>query len=414
MNPETPSQVDRLKKVVRLFRRLKNVAWTDWEDLRQIHGSLEATEGNLRAAHDLEALGLLEGSVGPLPTKPQPGTWVKVTLLLLSLRWGEAVFARKLDEMLTERGSLRFRKPTSFFLARTDPSRTGGYLHAEEETKPAETTPAAVDKYLNTLRLIALLAEVSDKPDERGGEDKELFFKLRRSLTLPIDYGANDLVDLDPSCLKKIEALFQTEIHRHQTRDILKAALLDTLDGTRQRFVDVLARFDDLFRRFDDNYLLFVSEFSFEKIREQAEQHRLTYTAKLNAIFTGIQNKLLAIPAALVIVAGQIKGDEGVSLGNSMVLLGALVFAVLMWLLIRNQRHTLEALHAEMERENRKLGAHAEIREKLQDVYADLDVRYRHHRRLLGWVALVVAVSALLPFAVLGYHLLFPAPAVKL
>ena len=97
-----------------------------------------------------------------------------------------------------------------------------------------------------------------------------------------------------------------------------------------------------------------------------------------------------------------------------MVLLGALVFAVLMWLLIRNQKHTLEALHAEMERENRKLEAHDEIREKLQHIYDDLDDRYRHHRRLLGWVTLVVLVSAALPFAVLGYHLLFPAPAVKL
>lgn len=409
MSPEIPSRADRLKAAARLFRRLDNVDWTDWKQLRQVSGSLQATPENLQSARELEALGLLEAMDGTLPANAQPGNRMAVTLLLHELRSSKAVFARDLEEMLVDTRSFRFREPASFFLAATHPPIPGGYLHPDEKA----TRPARVARYHNTLRLIALLDEVSDKSDEKG-EEKELFFKLRRSLTLPIDYGADDLTEIDSSCLTKIEALFQAEVHQHQTRDILKTALLDTLDGTRQRFVDVLARFEDLFNRFDDNYLLFISEFSFEKIREQAEQHRLTYTAKLNAIFAGIQNKLLAIPAALVIVAGQIKGDEGISLGNSMVLLGALVFAVLMWLLIRNQKHTLEALHAEMERENRKLEAHDEIREKLQHIYDDLDDRYRHHRRLLGWVTLVVLVSAALPFAVLGYHLLFPAPAVKL
>jgi hypothetical protein len=402
-----------LQKAVRAFRELKDVSWSDWDDLRQIGGALKATNDNLVLARELEALRLLDSKVDLATFTAKPGQLVQVTLFLGELRSHEGYFARNLGAMLQEKILFRSVGPSSFYLAEDGPECPGGLLYPDEEGM----TPPAVEHFLDTLRLVGLLEQVSDK-SHRKGDQKEFFFKLRRGLSLQIVYTARDLVALEepdsredpdsPGRLDKIEELLGSDVHRNQIHDIFKSAVMKTLDGTHERFVDLLQRFGQLYRRFEENYLLFISEFSFEKIREQAEEHRLKYTDKLNGVFTGIQNRLLAIPVALVIVAGQIKGEEGASLGNIMILIGAIVFAGLMWLLISNQQHTLEALKGEIDRENKKLGAHKEIQEKLKDIYDDLEQRYRHHRSQLNRIKVLVVISVLLTFAVFVYHVLSP------
>lgn len=390
------SKADRLRLAVRVFRLLEDRDWDDWDDGREVSGTLPDSEENRRLAKELLKLNLLDDG----PGTPGGGK-VPVTLTLLTLRSEEAYFARTLRAMLEEKIRFRFTGPEVLFVAEPEGGAAAGYLHPDDADAPPE-----VARYLDTLRLVGQLERVADYVDWQGDE-ASLFFKLHRTLSLPVVYGSGDLVDLEapgaPGRLDKLERLLGSPTHGDQIRDILKAALIETLSFTAERFVDVLARFPELLRRFEDNYHLFISEFSFAKVREEVEERRLQHTASLNKVFADIQSKLLAIPVAMVIVAGQMKAD-GSTFDNFVVLLGAVVFAGLMQLLISNQRNTLESVKGEIDRERGKLAAYPQILPRLVAVYDQLNRRYLHQLRLLGWIELLVMIAVVFPLAVFLYY----------
>lgn len=393
-----------LRRVVELYRRFEpgSVSWAEWTAVREVSGELKASAGNLERAAELQKRNLLDtqASLAPRATGDHR---VRVSLILGSLRSNEGTFAYDLDSMLRE--SIRFRlfAPEAFFLAESGRKDGTGYLHPDERSLAS----GQLLSYLRVQHLIHLLEEVADYRDRDGGTEK-LVFKVHRTLDLPILYAATDLVALEApetdARLGKMERLLQSQSHQDQIRDLLKTALIETLEGSEEQFVDLLHNFARFFQRFDDNYHLFISKFSFEKVREQAEEQRLAYTDKLNAVFAGIQSQLLGIPVALVVVASQMKDSGDAVLENLLILLGALVFAGLLLLLVANQRHTLEALRLEIERTRKTITHHKQIRQRLEDIYSGLEDRYLHHFRLLGWIELLVGFSVLLPLGVFLHY----------
>ena len=71
-----------------------------------------------------------------------------------------------------------------------------------------------------------------------------------------------------------------------------------------------------------------------------------------------------------------------------------MVFALLMNLLINNQRHTLRAIKLEIDQQWDLIqGKHKTVAEQFKDNYRQLDDRYAHQHRLLGTVSALVAAA---------------------
>ncbi|UPG96588.1 hypothetical protein [Luteibacter aegosomatissinici] len=140
--------------------------------------------------------------------------------------------------------------------------------------------------------------------------------------------------------------------------------------------------------------MLYVSEFSFAKFKEDVEKDKIEFIAKLNKVFADIQSQLLAIPAALILIGSQMEYLGRWGTKNLLIVLGAFAFALLMDLLIRNQHHTLTALGSEIRREWGLIeGRHAAVASEFQSSYETLARRERHQKLLLGTVSALVAGS---------------------
>lgn len=399
---------DQLKLVVDAFRRLEEVDWSDWDDLSRVTGKLARTGDNLKLAARLQDLTLADT---PLDLASAAESEEGFELTLMPPTWADVYFARSLDSMLERLKVSKSKAPAHFFLAspadgfepapvKAAPAPAAGYLHPDEEAH----SPELVARYLEALRFVEVLQGVENYEDDRKGELTLIFFFLG-NLELPINYSTADLRPLRQ--LDRLQRLLLPGAYQEQMRDILKSALREILGAVeaKERFAEALRSFHELFQRFEESYELFISQFSFAKVREQVEEHRLAYTAKLNGVFAGIQDKLLAIPVALVIAASQMKHESGAALENFFVLVGALVFAGLMVLLLRNQRDTLQVIHEEIRRENTKLEReYREIRARLEDAFTSLEDRYRHQRWLLKLVGALVWSAVLFPLAVFAYY----------
>lgn len=140
-----------------------------------------------------------------------------------------------------------------------------------------------------------------------------------------------------------------------------------------------------------------MSEFSFEKIREQVEKEVFDFSVKLNKTFSDIQNQLLAIPAALILAGTQMKeGSENLWINLSL-FAGLLIFSLFISFLLRNQTNTLHAIKRECDSQWHAIKSkHKNVKPLLEEHYSTLKDRYLSQRIKL------IIVDGILSLSILG------------
>ncbi len=277
----------------------------------------------------------------------------------------------------------RLKPPAKFYLADGDALFTGDETALSQEGRD----------YLATTRFHALLETVSDY-HWGVGADKTLVFLHKEKIELTSEYTVADLHALPE--LDAFSAEFiASNTHQEQKRTILKTVLLELFSGrTKLRFSELLARFDDFVDKIRASYQLYVAEFSFQKVKAEVEKEKLDAMIKLNKVFSDVQGQLLTVPVALVLVGGQMKNVGSFTFENLMIWLGALVFSVLMNLLIRNQRHTLNAVKHEIDQQRQQIESkYQTIAPRFVDIYKEIEERHAHQHRLILVIDALVAIS---------------------
>lgn len=298
-------------------------------------------------------------------------------------------FAWSMEDLL--KNPVRSRKaPSRFYVADLD------YLHPDQKGE----MPSVVKGYFQRLKLIdSLQPPFADYQHSASGPET-LVFMTDRKLEISVNIDASEL-DPKNSIDDLIEKfIFSTE-HQDHKRTITRSCITDLFakQNTRVSSIEI----NDIFKNADllledirDNYDLFISEFSFKKIKNEVEKEKLDFTIKLNSVFSSIQNQLLAIPVALVLVGGQMENTGDWSQKNLVIWLGALAFSLLLSLLVRNQKNTLSAIRQEIDQQWQKIQSdHRSVAARFKDLYWSLDKRHQHQVQLIRTVDALVALSLL-------------------
>lgn len=312
----------------------------------------------------------------------------------LELRGSEVAAERRLEfsaphnffwslDALLAAAERRIQPPARFYLADLR------YSHPAVDAD----IPVAVARYQQAARLFRALRGVADH-ETKVGNSSSLIFLQQQKLEITAGYQATDLAELPQ--LDDFESDFiESTTHKQQKATILRSVLFE-LFGSQAKisFASVLANFKQLVDQVVSSYQLYVSEFSFQKVKAEIEKEKLEFTTKLNKVFADIQNQLLAVPAALILIGGQMENGGAWSIKNLLIWSGAMVFALLMNLLINNQRHTLRAIKLEIDQQWDLIqGKHKTVADQFKSNYRQLDDRYQHQHRLLGTVSTLVAAA---------------------
>ena len=293
------------------------------------------------------------------------------------------LFFSNIDELIVKPQWRRAAPSNEFYLLDAD------WMSTEENT------PAIVESWKSASKLLNLLASVADHCVKKAN-DIEIVFLYQEKLVLTSSYSSSDLVplvDLD---------VFQEEYldsgnHRDKKIQIFKSVVTEKYKGRgRVDYGEFLNDFSKLYNGLVNGYELFVSEFSFQKVKSEVERDKLEFTTRLNRVFSDIQNQLLAVPAALLLVGSQMERLEPADwyIKNIVIWLGAVVFSILMELLIRNQRNTLQAVKNEMNLQEVIFKEHhMAVFDKFSDVYVELGDRFLHQRNLLWFIRFLVCCA---------------------
>lgn len=224
---------------------------------------------------------------------------------------------------------------------------------------------------------------------------------------IPVHYSGSVLKAFDVAVAESlIKELELEDGHSKQRKEICCTAVCELLVNTptASRFADLLNRVTDLRARFDEGYKLFVSSFSFEKIREEAEAVRIEYTTKIHKTLADIQGQLLGIPVSTIVVATQFK-DLSAAPGqlwvNIAIMTGATIFCFLLLIALWNQKHSLDVISDEVNRHESALKRQSEdVASKLSDVFNKLRARILWHEVALAIIFLISIGAWLVGFTV--------------
>lgn len=306
---------------------------------------------------------------------------------------------KNLDELLMFQ-SAHVREPTQYVLWETG-------FHRADDVDDGDI----IDRYRKVLAFIQVLRGAAAFLDEH---EELLVFIRGGKFEVPVSYNVADLEAMDLGELDKVTRAIPKGTHKAECESILSEAIHEALSkhAPAERFIHLLRGLAEIHERFDRGYRLFAAGFSYEKLRDQVEAARIEYTGKMHKVFSDIQNQLLGIPVATVIVATQMKQHVQVNSEfwiSVAVLLGSFFFALLVHLLLRNQRHTLEVIGLEIQRQYKELEKQPHgVAANLLPTFDLLERRYLAQMRILrsiDWVVLAGVVLSVFFF----YQLSLPA-----
>jgi len=259
--------------------------------------------------------------------------------------------------------------------------------------------PDIVCRYRQILLQINLLVESAAYFDK---ENQEMIFVDDGKFVLPILYDTKDLQAVSLQAVNDLLSRLSQDTHRMQKLVILSRTIrsICAVVPEKTRFKCFLMHQQDVLKQFDEGYKLFVADFSYEKIVDQMEDAKLEELAKIHKTFSDIQNQILSIPVATVIVATQIKATSKVDATfwvNTAILIGAIIFVVLTCLLIRNQRDTLKAIDQEIERKRIKIEKeYVAIKDITEETMGSLKKRLNAQRWTFRAVEIIVTIGMIM------------------
>ncbi|MBU9480338.1 hypothetical protein [Burkholderia multivorans] len=339
---------------------------------------------DLRAIVDDEELGLT------LPEDEIDDVAVgdNVAIELLEPRLGIGIFATTFDDFLRAPSS-RIKRPNHFYILD---------LHYNSLANGAP--PELVSRYDELLKLISIFRETATYVDEPNAT---LVYLGKDRFDIQIRYTVDDIEKLDATSLKLvIDSITTQDNHREQKLAILGQSLKDSTKNVpdRERFSYILNKLSEIRDSYVEGYSLFAASFSYSKIKNELESAKVEYIGKIHKAITDIQNQLLGLPIATVIVATQMKEAKNIDAQfwtNCAVLAGAWIFVFLLSLLLRNQFHTLDTLYQDIEKQRSDLeNKYSSIAKQFRDVFGFLKRRLCAQRLALWTIAVVAVIAAAL------------------
>ena len=258
-------------------------------------------------------------------------------------RLGLGLLAKDMDGVIAAPAN-RIREPSRWYVI--------GDRHAYNDG----TIPEAVTKYRLALRLGRAVAEAAAYIDQYQAE--ATFIGPGR-LRIPITYKMADLATLNSTVIDELDSFVFEKIHKDQKSAILATNIIELCRNQpeAERFKFIITHLRELVTRAQEGYKLFASEFSYERIKDKTEDAINDYTNKIHKTFHDIQNQVMGVPVATVIVATQFKAATKCGAefwANFAIAIGATLFVSLLTLAIYNQLMTLGNINDDLKRQKEK------------------------------------------------------------
>lgn len=223
------------------------------------------------------------------------------------------------------------------------------YLVAEDHLAGEAGMPTSLSAALRLCDLVAAIGKLAlasaDLADAEGRV--LLFIQPAGEKTIPktielVTRISSEMLTLPTPDLKVLEQLMVPEVDRQlhvaERRGFFRLAVADVLaepDAREAPFLHLVRSWDRVLEFYRRNVDVYLSNFSFEKLRRDIATAGVDYAGKLSKSLNDSTSKLLALPLSFAAIAAvQVSADFSAA---AVTVLGALFLSILLAGLIQNQ-----------------------------------------------------------------------------
>lgn len=209
-----------------------------------------------------------------------------------------------------------------------------------------QVQPIQIKNYVSFTKLISFLRGISDY--QKGNE---IVFFQAKQLILITDYSVSDLIQINEldGLISHIQDSADKEERRIIFTNELIASLLKIVEP-KNRFKFLVTNFSDLTSNYHKSHSLYLEKYSYQKFKSEIDKEIIEYSKKIQAVINDAQSKLVAIPAAFLLIIGQFDLTGEKIYFNLALVLSAFVFSVLLEVLLRNQFSALDFVKDDIDR----------------------------------------------------------------
>lgn len=325
-----------LDSFVHIRRMLSNTSITDSE----IIGSLSFTIEDLEHLKTLSSRGCVDEFV------TMEGSSVPIEDIEISDR---PIEVRIYPQQLTEEFFFEDESALLNRFSQNHPNKKY-YVHSLEYWSDQEDRPSFIVNYKSIISLIGLLKNIADYHKKIPPFSELVFFQSKK-LILITEYKTEDV-----QLVEKIDSLknqFTSAHDREERQSIFVNELINSLVEVKEkknRFKHLIKHFSEIFEQYVKSHKFYLEQFSFQKIKTELDSEKIEYAKKLQGVINDAQTKLVAIPAAFLLIVSQFDLTGEKIYLNLALVLSAIVFSILLDILIRNQYSALNFISEDINR----------------------------------------------------------------
>lgn len=248
--------------------------------------------------------------------------------------------------------------------------------------------PAFINNYRAIMKFVDLLKQTAAYFDS---STCQLVFLRKEVIKLSPLFSAETVQNLKRDHLDNLIACFNDDTHKDQKLDILIESIQAVCEDIepQKMFAFLLDNIQRLHEKFLKGYRIYSSGFSYDKVMDQLRTAKVEEMGKIHKAFSDIQNHILGIPVASVIVATQFKEASvwsGQGITNTIILMGCMFAATLIWLALSNQMQSMKALNEEIEYKKKQVNKeYSFIKDDVNGVFSSIKTRLETQKRTF-WI----------------------------
>lgn len=171
-----------------------------------------------------------------------------------------------------------FRMPGAAFAEPQD-----SYVIDPGYARNDEPMPDILGRYRALLGVVDTLREAASYVDLTA---RELVFISDEKIVIPVLFLAADLPDSLQANAARLKRVFEDPLHGDEKTDLLSAAVVEITRGTKraERFRHLVANLEWICDEIEKGYRLFVSSFSYSKIRKEIRGQKARIESDYSAV----------------------------------------------------------------------------------------------------------------------------------
>ena len=264
--------------------------------------------------------------------------------------------------------------------------------------KSDEHHPKTFESYPKYFKFLDILKEVANKE-----QDSVLWLFYKDLIEIDLNsYSRNKeyILKCNYDSLDILISLFKNKEHFEQKKYIFKKVLYKILENKKEGQDDnlkvLIEKFTYFVTEINEDYTLYVSEYSFDEVRELHEERQNKYFNKISETVNSSFTKILITP----ITSYTIVFHEKLNVNIFFSIMISIIYSYIILLQIGNQKITIESTREQYTKQNERFQKKCNKIKNLKEIFDKLEERVSKVKKSLN---VLKYIAIILPLASVGF-----------